>query len=148
MNHEAQIANLLYHYADLMDGGKLDEAAALFAHAKIQLGGADEPADYHAIRQTWTDFVILYPCGTPRTKHLISNPIIELDEQAMTARCRSTYTVLQSPPPTLPLQIIATGRYDDRFERVDGQWRFSFRDYRLLDYTGDLSQHLKLPVPA
>lgn len=147
MNHEAQIANLLYRYAEFMDGGKLDEAAALFTHAKIQLGGAEELADYPAMRQAWTDYVILYPCGTPRTKHLINNPIIELDAEARTAHCRSTYTVLQSTP-ALPLQIIATGRYDDRFERVNDQWRFTFRDYRLLDYVGDMSQHLKLPVPA
>ena len=28
-------------------------------------------------------------------------------------------------PPALPLQPIAAGRYLDRFERVDGRWRFT-----------------------
>jgi hypothetical protein len=130
-----------------MDGGKLDQAANLFAHAAIMLGGQDEPADHRAVRQTWEDFVILYPCGTPRTKHLVNNPIIDIDADERNASCRSTYTVLQSTD-DLPLQIIASGRYVDRFERVDGQWRFCFRDYRLLDFVGDVSQHLKLPVPA
>jgi hypothetical protein len=31
---------------------------------------------------------------------------------------------------------------------MDGQWRFSERDYALLDLVGDVSQHLLIPVPA
>jgi 3-phenylpropionate/cinnamic acid dioxygenase small subunit len=147
LNHEAQITNLLYLYAEHMDAGKLDDAAQLFAHAAVILGGQDEPSDALTLRQTWESFVIIYPCGTPRTKHVVTNPIIELDEEARTATCRSTYTVLQQTD-ALPLQIIAAGRYHDRFERVDGKWRFTFRDYRLLDHVGNVSQHLKLPVPS
>lgn len=147
MNHEAQISNLLYIYAEYMDQGKLDKAASLFTHAKVYTAGDDQPYDQSAMQKLWEDFVVIYPCGTPRTKHLVTNPIIELNDDATKASCRSTYTVLQQTD-NLPLQIIATGRYRDEFERVDGKWRFSSRDYRLLDYTGDLSQHLKLPVPA
>jgi hypothetical protein len=54
---------------------------------------------------------------------------------------RSCYTVLQATD-TLPLQPIAAGRYLDEFERVDGVWRFSFRDYSQLDMIGELSWHL------
>ena len=42
------------------------------------------------------------------------------------ASAESCYTILQGPP-ALPLQPIAAGRYIDRFERVDGHWRFSYR---------------------
>ena len=45
---------------------------------------------------------------------------------------------------TLPLQVIAAGRYHDEFERENGIWRFSFRDYSMLDLKGDLSHHLTL----
>jgi hypothetical protein len=38
--------------------------------------------------------------------------------------------------------VIVAGRYDDRFERVDGRWRFSYRDYTMMDQIGDLSHHL------
>ena len=61
------------------------------------------------------------------------------------ASCRSVYTVFQQTP-ELPLQAIASGRYHDTFERVEGIWRFATRDYSMLDYIGDLSQHLLLPV--
>ncbi|MNT87133.1 hypothetical protein D3C72_2275060 [compost metagenome] len=47
----------------------------------------------------------------------------------------------------LPLQPIATGRYHDEFERIDGVWRFTFRDYSMLDVVGDLSRHLNGVVP-
>lgn len=147
MNHEAQITNLLYRYADYMDAGNLDAAAELFAHATIMMGGQDEPSDYQNLRKTWDKFVKIYPCGTPRTKHLVTNAIIDLDADAQTAHSRSSYTVLQQTD-TLPLQIIAAGRYHDRFERVGSVWRFSYRDYRLLDHVGNISQHLKIPVPT
>jgi 3-phenylpropionate/cinnamic acid dioxygenase small subunit len=84
--------------------------------------------------------------GTPRTKHVLSNPIIEVDEAAGTAACRSYYTVLQQTE-TLPLQPIVAGRYHDRFRRIEGEWRFTQRDYTMLDLIGDTSQHLRMDLP-
>ncbi|KVL51490.1 hypothetical protein WT01_30160 [Burkholderia cepacia] len=46
-----------------------------------------------------------------------------------------------------PLQPIAAGRYHDAFERVDGAWRFAFRDYTLFDFARDLRCRLN-DVPA
>jgi hypothetical protein len=48
----------------------------------------------------------------------------------------------------LPLQIVAAGRYHDTFERVDGAWRYCYRDYSLLDLKGDLSGHLNASLIA
>lgn len=145
MNHEAQITNILYLYAELMDAGNLDGAAQLFQDANIIVRGSDEPINHQKLRESWEDFVQIYPCGTPRTKHLITNPIIEVDEAGETASCRSYYTVLQQTD-HLPLQVIAAGRYHDRFRRIHGQWRFIYRDYRLLDHVGDVSHHLKIAL--
>ena len=88
--------------------------------------------------------MLFYPCGTPRTRPLISNPIVEIDESAGTASARSCYTVFQATE-QLPLQAIASGRYLDRFARIDGQWCFTERQYRL-DLPGDLSRHLQVPT--
>jgi hypothetical protein len=93
--------------------------------------------------------IILYPDGTPRTKHVVTNPIVDVDEDAGTATCRwghlplagDYYTVLQQTD-HFPLQVVVTGRYADRFERVDGRWRFSYRDYTKIDQVGDVSHHL------
>jgi 3-phenylpropionate/cinnamic acid dioxygenase small subunit len=145
MSSATAITNLLYRYAELMDAGDLEGVAALFARAKVKIGGGEVVEGAAPMLALWRAHVRLYPCGTPRTKHVITNPIIELDEEAGTATCRSYYTVFQATP-DLPLQAICAGRYDDAFVRVEGIWNFSQRDYSLLDLIGDVSQHLLIPV--
>jgi 3-phenylpropionate/cinnamic acid dioxygenase small subunit len=144
MQAEAQIANLLYSYAECIDAGDLAAAAKLFEHARIRVGGPDpsnDTVDAGRLLGIWKSLIRIYPDGTPRTKHVVSNPIIDLDEHAGTADCRSYYTVLQQTD-EFPLQTIVAGRYHDRFERVDGRWRYSYRDLTLIDMVGDVSHHL------
>lgn len=142
-----QITNLLYRYAELMDSGDLEAVAALFDHARVRTGSDGIVEGSAPMLAIWRRFVRIHADGTPRTKHVITNPIVEVDEAAGTARCRSYFTVLQAAP-GLPLQPICAGRYHDAFVRVDDRWRFSERDYSMLDLIGDLSQHLLAPVPA
>src|SRR5579885_1439437 len=144
MNSAVEITNLLYRYAELIDAGDLDGAAALFTHARIKVSGSEEELDSQGVLSIWRSHIKIYSCGTPRTKHVITNPIVEIDENAGTATCRSYYTVLQATD-ELPLQPVAAGRYHDTFERMDGVWRFKYRDYSLLDLKGNLSGHLKAP---
>ena len=140
---EVAICNLLYRYAEIMDSGDFAAAAELFRHARLVLDPTnDVSVGAEGILRVWTDMVIRYPDGTPRTKHVTTNPIVDVDEEAGTATCRSSYTVFQQTD-TLPLQPIIAGRYHDRFERVDGTWRFCARDYSLVDMVGDVSHHLR-----
>lgn len=125
----------------MLDAGDLPGRAALFRHARIKVAqdaptiGADQLLELFDAR------VKRHACGTPRTKHAITNPILEIDEAAHRATARSYDTVLQATD-GLALQPIAAGRYHDAFERVDGAWRFAFRDYTLFDFAGDLRYHL------
>ena len=142
-----EIANLLYRYAELMDAGDFAGAADLFAHAVIIVDptpGAPT-LDAAGILAVWEQYVVRYDDGTPRTKHVVTNPIIDIDEQADTATARSYYTVLQQVHEQ-PLRPIVAGRYHDRFVRVEGQWRFSERNYALMDLVGDLSAHMTMPL--
>jgi 3-phenylpropionate/cinnamic acid dioxygenase small subunit len=141
---ETQITNLLYRYAECIDAGDLEGAAALFEHARIRIGGPDT-IDATQLLGIWKSLIVLHPDGTPRTKHVTTNPIVEVDEDAGTASCRSYYTVLQQTD-DFPLQTIVTGRYHDRFERVDSKWRYSYRDLTLIDMVGDVGHHLKSPI--
>jgi 3-phenylpropionate/cinnamic acid dioxygenase small subunit len=146
---ETEITNLLYRYAELIDDGDLEGASRLFTHARVLMRGntdGDGTVDAAGVLASWHDFIRLYPDGTPRTKHVITNPIVEVDEVAGTATCRSYYTVFQQTE-TLALAPIIAGRYHDRFERVDGAWRYCYRDYSLVDLVGDLSAHLAQPIP-
>jgi 3-phenylpropionate/cinnamic acid dioxygenase small subunit len=145
---ETEITNLLYRYAEYIDTGNLGGAASLFEHARLRMRGlpGDGTADSAGVLEVWNEFIIRYSDGTPRTKHLITNPIVEIDEEGGTATCRSYYTVLQQTE-DFPLQPVVSGRYYDEFERVDGAWRFSFRDYSLVDLVGDMSHHGAAPIP-
>ena len=87
-----------------------------------------------------------YPNGTPLTKHVTTNLIVEVDLSAGMAVGRSYFTVFQAVPGSLPLQPVIGGRYRDRFELADGKWRFAAR-HMIVDLVGDLSQHLLYEYP-
>ena len=85
---------------------------------------------------------MIYDDGTPRTRHVTTNLIIDVDEEAGTGTCRSYVTVFQQTD-DFPLQPVYQNRYEDRFERVDGTWRFEHR--RMCDHRpGDTSRHLAM----
>jgi 3-phenylpropionate/cinnamic acid dioxygenase small subunit len=145
ISDEQAIANLLYTYAERVDAGDFDGVSALFAHAAFRTSrydSGDGPRG-SAVGDLMRSTVITYPegaeYGTPRTKHVTTNLIVELDGD--TASTRSGYTVLQSTDNGV-IGVIITGRYHDRFERVDGQWRFADR-LVFMDLFGDLSKHLR-----
>jgi 3-phenylpropionate/cinnamic acid dioxygenase small subunit len=139
--HEA-IRNLLGRYCDLMDAGDFAGLATLFASGRL----ADEhgkvfAGDPAAIEQMWVGQTMVYN-GSPRTRHVTANPIIEVDEDAGTATCRSTYVVFQGTE-SMPLQPIVSGRYVDSFRRDDnGAWGWAERRYAV-DHVGDVSHHLR-----
>jgi hypothetical protein len=141
------VTNLLATYAECIDTGNLEKAAELFAHAQIKVGLGPDAAlmDSSELLKVWRDNIILYDDGTPRTKHVITNANIEVDETAGVANCRSYYTVFQQLD-GFALQPIIAGRYHDTFERTGETWRWSFRDYTLVDLVGDLSRHLRMEV--
>ena len=144
LSHPAiDIPNLLFRYAELLDGGDLDAAAALFDHgAIITMGERIEGREKIAGR--WRQWMRLYD-GRPRTRHIMTNPIIELAKDGASATCRSQYTVLQAVD-GFPLQPVITGRYRDRLAVIDGAWRFIEREYAEVDLIGDLSAHLLQPL--
>ena len=101
--------------------------------------GADE------VRWMYDGATRLYPDGTPRTKHVTTNLILEIDDAAGAATCRSYFTVLQQVD-DLALQPIIAGRYHDRFVREADVWRFAERRFHI-DLVGDLSHHMLTALP-
>jgi 3-phenylpropionate/cinnamic acid dioxygenase small subunit len=143
VNDAVAIANLVARYAELVDAGDLAGVGALFAHATYRAAVGDQvftSTGADEVTRTMTSMVRTYD-GVPATRHVMSNLIIDVDEADGQATCRSTYTVLQAAPGQV-LQPILTGRYQDRFERADGSWRFTDRLIHA-DLIGDLSQHLR-----
>ena len=138
----AAITNLLYTYAERLDAGDLAGVAALFANATFRTDGMPQVVRGSAeLLDVYNQTVALYD-GSPCTKHVTTNLIIELGPEANTAHTRSYFTVFQARPPELPLQAIIAGRYHDRFARIAGAWRFVDR-LIFMDLVGDLSRHLR-----
>jgi 3-phenylpropionate/cinnamic acid dioxygenase small subunit len=136
-----EIENLIARYAELVDTGDFAGLGELFAEGVFIGGGARFPGR-EAVRQMFLDRVIVYEDGTPRTHHVTTNLIVEAGKPEGSATARCYVTVFQAVPGLL-LQPIAAGRYQDRFERHDGRWRFVERRFDI-SLTGDLSRHLHL----
>lgn len=145
MDGAREIENLIYTYAERIDSGDLEGVANLFAHGRI-LPSPDAPAAatfegrdavlgmYEAATRIYED------TGTPKTRHVTTNCIIEVGEDGQSGRARSYYTVFQGTD-VLPLQPIIAGHYHDTFQRIDDTWWFDTRTI-FIDLVGDLSQHL------
>jgi 3-phenylpropionate/cinnamic acid dioxygenase small subunit len=138
--HDA-IAALIFTYAERIDAGDLAGVAALFVDATFRSVQGGSYRGSAAVLDVLTRLVILHADGTPRTKHVTTNVVIDADETAGTAAARSYFTVLQATD-RVRLQPIVAGRYHDRFVRDRATWRF---DDRLIsmDLIGDLGDHLR-----
>lgn len=138
------IENLLYTYAERIDAGDLEGVAELFRHGRIQ-ASAEAPLEQavsgrDAVLALYRASTRIYPDGSPHTRHVTSNAIIEVDDDGLGAAARSCFTVFQQVD-DFPLQPIISGRYHDTFRRLDGRWWFDTR-IMLVDLIGDLSRHL------
>ena len=142
-----QIQNLVHRYAELIDLGDFDALGHLLGDAEV--GSGDHPGfltGHDAVMAMFTSTTRRYPDGTPRTKHVTTNLIVEVDDEIGTATCRSYFTVLQATE-MLTLQPIVAGRYHDRFVTQGTTWRFAERRF-FLDLAGDVSQHQLIPMPT
>ena len=80
--------------------------------------------------------------GIPRTKHVTTNLIVETDSDGRAASARSYYVALQG----LRSSVAAHPRrpWHDRFEKVDGDWRFVER-LIYIDLLGDVAVTSRAP---
>ncbi|WP_319435837.1 nuclear transport factor 2 family protein [Mycobacterium sp. RTGN5] len=140
-NGSQDISNLVYSYAELLDIGDLEGLAALFEHAVVRPAGSDHEFRGAVAVRSLIERTVQFYDGIPRTKHLVTNLIIEISDDGNSAIARSYYTALQAQP-HLSMQPILAGRWHDAFEKVQGRWRFA-RRLIYTDLIGDISCHLK-----
>ena len=136
------ICQLIYTYAERIDAGDFDGVGELLGHATVTFEGYDTAvAGPEAVTALYTATTRRYEDGTPKTKHQMTNVIVDLSDDEESATSRSYFTVLQAVPGQIALQPVIAGRYVDRFERIGHDWRFVGM-HVIVDLMGDLSAHL------
>jgi ketosteroid isomerase-like protein len=99
------ITTLIYTYAERIDLGDFDGVADLFAQATLTFEGFGEAVSGRdAIAGLYQRTTRRYEDGTPRTKHVMTNVMVEVDDEGTAATSRSYFTVLQAVPGALSLQ--------------------------------------------
>ena len=131
------VTDLLYRYAELIDAGDFDGVGELLGRGNFMgVSGASSIAKLFATTtRRFPDHG-----NTPRTRHLVQNPIVEVDGDVATSR--STFCVVQGTE-TVPLQPIVVGRYADTFARDEDGWHFTERKVDV-ELVGDVSAHLMI----
>ena len=145
--HKLEITELLYRYAELIDAGDFDGVGRLLARSTFGGPASGSVSGAENIAKLFAMTTRRYPDhgNTPRTRHLVLNPIVELGGDG-TAATRSTFCVLQDTE-TVPIQPIVVGRYYDAFARDDAGWYFTERKVEI-QMIGDVSAHLMVDPAA
>lgn len=139
-----EILNLVHRYPELVDAGDFTGVGELLRDATLVFEADDGSpvAEFSGREQIAASYsmVKLHADGTPRTRHVVSNPIVDIDESRGAATCRYYVTVFQQTE-TFPLQAIWANRYEDTLDRAGGSWRI-VRRRGFAHRPGDTSEHL------
>jgi hypothetical protein len=136
------IATLLYTYAERIDAGDFGGVADVFGHATLTFEGfGDAVSGQNEIRSLYERTTRRYEDGTPRTKHVMTNVMVDVGDDGSSATSRSYFTVLQAVPGALALQPVIAGRYHNAYACVDGMWRF-VSVHIIIDLMGELGHHM------
>lgn len=126
MSDVQEITKLVHSYGLLLDRGDIDGVVALFEHSSWR-GDPNGPALRGSIEVRPVYEQLLAALGSLRTKHLLTNLTVEIDENGTTASSHCYWTVLQNTEPGATIDITLSGQYTDRFGKIDGRWRFTDR---------------------
>ncbi|KAK1719426.1 hypothetical protein CaCOL14_006113 [Colletotrichum acutatum] len=137
----AAIQRLIYRHGHIFDYGKWEEYLQLYRHAEWYNPGAP-PLSAQGLLDNFRRMIVMHD-GSPRTHHLMHNPLIDVAPDGRTASATTTVQVLQSVPPAFPMQTILVGHYKDEFAKDEGgEWHFTKRETHPI-FWGDVSQHAK-----
>jgi 3-phenylpropionate/cinnamic acid dioxygenase small subunit len=134
------IIELLYRYAELIDAGDFDGVGALLSRATFGGTGPQGVSGAENIAKLFAATTRRHPDhgDTPRTRHLVLNPIVEVG--GLTGTARSTFCVVQDTE-AVPIQPIVVGRYFDAFGHDESGWHFTERTVEI-QMIGNVSDHL------
>jgi 3-phenylpropionate/cinnamic acid dioxygenase small subunit len=143
------IEQIMFTYAEGIDTGDIETVAQLFAQGAIVLPDGSEIKGYQEVYDQYTGMVMFYDDNeqlvpykrhecSPRTRHVVTNLMFEFNNDVTVADVKSYFMVYQTMEGKN--QVIAGGRYVDRFERTIHGWHLVTRTIHF-DNMGDMSRH-------
>lgn len=114
-----EILEVLARYCHTCDDGDFDALVGLFAAGGTFTYGGSTVAGREALRAYFEQV----QTSERRGKHLVANPVVELDGDRATVR--SDWVFLLHVDGVLTPRL--TGRYDDVLVRADGAWLLAER---------------------
>lgn len=144
------IEDTMHRYAYGIDTADIETVGDIFAAGALIHNDGTETRGPKAITELYSSLIIFYDeegnqvpyrrkeCS-PKTRHVTTNLIFEFNSDVTAADVRSYFTVYQTIDGAN--QIIAGGRYADRFEHDPYGWHLIERRI-LIDNKGDMSHHL------
>lgn len=114
----AEISDLIVTYCITFDDQNWDEFGKLWAD------DASFIVEDHVFKGKKSVLEFLTNClpAGYTSKHMISQSLIELDEEGLTARARTDVVWIAAN-----FQNAIVGRYEDEIVRLDGKWKFQQR---------------------
>jgi ketosteroid isomerase-like protein len=111
------IRELTARYCQLAVAGKADDVVDLFTEDGVMESGDTVERGQERLRELYREsFKALRPIPT------VHNHVVELDGDHATGFCSLELRTVEDG-----VAVTAAGHYEDRFERVDGVWKFACR---------------------
>ena len=141
MDARLEIERLLMDYCWGIDTGDFAFTSALFGEAGLYgLVGAGAARGAQQVLGMFQASVRTYD-GVPRTRHVITNIVIDVADDAQTGTARCYVQVIHQPPGE-EIRPIVVGTYLDSVHRVGDHWEFAERRMHL-ELVGNLESHLQ-----
>jgi hypothetical protein len=142
VNDSEQIRALTYEYTFRLDRGEFSGVADLLARGALRMAakGMDERPirGQEEIERFYSDQVVTYD-GNPRTRHLITNHVVDVAAGGESAAGRCYFTVLLAAP-RQPIETVVCGRYADAFANDGSEWHFTEKVIEI-DYLASIADH-------
>lgn len=122
-DHE-RIYYLTAKYSHFVDYREFEKLGELLADASFRLTWGAEGIETGEIigRREIEGFYADHLASRRPSRHVITNIAIDLDGDGQGAEVHSYLTSVGHPPE--PPSVLLSGHYEDRFEKIDGDWRY------------------------
>jgi hypothetical protein len=123
-----EIEQLLHRYCFAVDGGTPEDVAALFSETAVlvPLYTGEAPAKGRpAILQWYVNYQKGVRAAVDHLRHVITNPLIEVNGDRATAHCYLTANALSK---STGKASWTAGAYKDKLVREGGRWHFAERE--------------------